>query len=307
MIEGVSTTVAIPTYMREAVLLETLDQVLSLEPSPDSVMVVDQTPRHAEETQERLRALASDGLISLTRLASPGLTHARNVALLHCSTDVVAYLDDDVLLPRDWLANHARHYQDAAVTAVVGQLYWRKPGDHSLDAAHPAFGTIPSFVPGPPRKVGFLRGGNMSVRRDWARAVGGFDEAMVGTASYEENEFAYRLTKAGGTILLDTDAYVIHLAFPTGGCRSTQTPAFTAGHNSTNLFLFAFRHLAGNRESFKILRDACRLPLAGTRHRPWLWPARGSVVILAAVRGFILSRRRPRSPWSDGRRSRRSE
>ena len=47
-------SVVIPTYGREEVLCQTLRDVLASRPEPTEVVVVDQTPRHEDQTEEFL-------------------------------------------------------------------------------------------------------------------------------------------------------------------------------------------------------------------------------------------------------------
>jgi GT2 family glycosyltransferase len=62
--------------------------------------------------------------------------------------------------------------------------------------------------------------GNLSVRRDKALQIGGFDENFIGVAYRFETEFAHRIWAQGGKILFQPEASIHHLRAPSGGTRS---------------------------------------------------------------------------------------
>src|SRR5207244_5290097 len=79
-------TIAIPTYNRQEIAVQT---VLRLLPFGAPIVVVDQTPA----PHEPLASLP----IRLIRLPEPSIPHAMNVAVEAAATDVVLFLDDDVV------------------------------------------------------------------------------------------------------------------------------------------------------------------------------------------------------------------
>lgn len=60
--------------------------------------------------------------------------------------------------------------------------------------------------------------GNLSVRRDWALAVGGMDAWFEKGARREETEFNLRYTKQFGPLVFDPEAGLVHLSAG-GGSR----------------------------------------------------------------------------------------
>jgi hypothetical protein len=63
--------------------------------------------------------------------------------------------------------------------------------------------------------------GNLSVKRDRALQIGGFDENFPPpVASRFESEFAKRLVRSGGRVWFEPRASLRHLAATTGGTRS---------------------------------------------------------------------------------------
>src|SRR5262249_46407512 len=59
--------------------------------------------------------------------------------------------------------------------------------------------------------VDLLPGGNMSFRREWVEAVGGFDPGYVGTNHREDPDFCLRVGRRGGCFRYPPAAHVPHL------------------------------------------------------------------------------------------------
>jgi len=75
-------------------------------------------------------------------------------------------------------------------------------------------GTAPAWVEN-------VMAGNLSVRRDKAIALGGFDDNFIPPVSYRfETEFAKRTVLAGGRIRFEPKATIRHLRVASGGTRS---------------------------------------------------------------------------------------
>jgi GT2 family glycosyltransferase len=214
-------TVAIPTYGREEVLVATIEALLLAGAS--DVAVIDQTPEHVRVTRERLEAFAGQGQIRWIRLPQPSIPAAMNHALRDTARPLVLFVDDDIFPDRRLIVAHASSYEDAATWAVVGQVL--QPGQAPEGGPHRFTASgIRAFLDFPfnstePAWVANVMAGNLSVRRERALAVGGFDENFVGVAFRFETEFCRRLLRAGGRVLFQPSARVDHLRAPGGGTR----------------------------------------------------------------------------------------
>src|SRR6266550_2237949 len=122
-----SVSIAIPTFGRDEVLIETLRHVLNLDPRADEVLVIDQTPRHDEATERQLDSWSRDGAIRLLQLDRPSIPHAMNEALRQAAGKVVLYLDDDVIPSRDLVARYRVAIESQDADAVIGQVL--QPGE----------------------------------------------------------------------------------------------------------------------------------------------------------------------------------
>ena len=217
-------SVAIPTYGREEVLLETLSHVLRQTPAASEILVVDQTPEHEPNTEASLRELGARGEIRWLRLPIPSIPRAMNTALCEARFPVVLFLDDDVIPASGLIQNHWRNYADQSVWSVVGQVL--QPGQSPTASVREEYGNgiavdlaFP-FNSSQRRFVHSCMAGNLSVRRDQATAAGGFDENFFAVAYRFETEFARRVWKHGGKILFEPSASLRHLRASRGGTRS---------------------------------------------------------------------------------------
>lgn len=217
-------SVAIPTFGRDSVLVATVAEVLQQTCQPAEVLVLDQTPRHEPETERRLGEWDSQGRIRWLRLAAPSITGAMNRALSEAACPVVLFLDDDVVPGPELVAAHARCYADESVWAVVGQVL--QPGEEAQDVAPrgPRTGLRADldfpFHSVRRCEVRSAMAGNLSVRRERALEIGGFDENFVRVAYRFETEFCRRIWRAGGKALFEPSAGIRHLRAERGGTRT---------------------------------------------------------------------------------------
>lgn len=230
-------TIAIPTYKRGSILIETLERLFALDPPAREIVVVDQTPEHPPEIAKRLASFRDR--VNLIKLDQPSIPHAMNVALQRASSPHVLFVDDDVEPPRGLAAAHERVYADPDVWAVVGQVL--QPGEvpEHFDEATLRSGMIRDlgfrFNHDQPMDVQNVIACNLSVDRERALSIGGFDERYTEVAYRFETDFAVRVVKAGGRVRFEPAAGLRHLKIPTGGVRAygdhrrSMHPAHSAG------------------------------------------------------------------------------
>jgi len=205
--------VAIPTYRRGQVLIETLERVMALEPGPVEILVVDQTEAHEPGVADRLAGWSGSGEIRWSRRSEPSIPAAMNAALESASAGIVLFLDDDVVPEPALLRAHAEaHARPRRLVAGRVVQPWDDP--RAVEAPAPE-----AQLPALADWLRWVIGANFSVDREAALAAGGFDESFVGTAYRFEADFARRFVAAGGTALRAPGASVRHLR-ASGGTRS---------------------------------------------------------------------------------------
>jgi len=216
-------SVAIPTFRREHVLLQTIDALLGQYPGAAEILIIDQTLHHEPATEERLQQWNSGGQIRWIRLDKPSIPVAMNRALICAKHEVVLFLDDDIIPGNDLLFSHLSNYEDGRIWGVAGQVL--QPGQIPVDVqtgTDLAGPVIDAHFPFNSRQRVFVSdcmAGNLSVRRNNAIRIGGFDENFIGVAYKFESDFARRLLLAGGKIVFEPRASIRHLREPSGGTR----------------------------------------------------------------------------------------
>lgn len=283
-------TVVIPTYNRGAILVENLARIVDLEPPPFEIVVVDQTKEHPAEVEARLAGLWAGAAIRWIRLEQPSIPFAMNEGLLLARTPIVLFLDDDVSPVADLAQQHAAAYRDARIAAVIGQCL--QPGETPVHDAPPrAAAGVPDlelrFNHDEGRFVRNVIAMNLSVRRERALAIGGFDENFIGVAYRFETDFALRLTAGGDRIWFEPAARVDHLRMATGGTRAfgdhrtTTSPLHAVGD-----YYFALHHASSaiRYVTWRLRRNV--LTRFHATH-PWTIPGK----LIGELRGLLLARR----------------
>jgi GT2 family glycosyltransferase len=223
------TSVVIPTYHREAVLLDTIVSLLKVMDNADGyieLLIMDQTEHHDPATERSLEEWNQSGKIRWVRLDRPHITRSMNMGVQMAKGDIVLFLDDDIVPDPALVNEHVNAYgRHPEVWAVAGQVLqpWDTPQSvfytprgsrltRYLD--FPFFSTDGTFVEN-------VMAGNLSVRRDHFLHLGGFDENFTPpVATRFETEFAKRLVSRGGKIWFEPKASIRHLRVSTGGTRS---------------------------------------------------------------------------------------
>lgn len=150
------------------------------------------------------------------------MTRSRNEALLHlrAGADVVAFLDDDVVVHPGWARALRAGYVDESVAAVTGRTRNNQPGEESYSEPIGRLrrdGTLSegfASQSGGVVEVDHGIGANMSFRRTVLARLGGFRDDYPGTALREDTDMFLRVRSVGGRVLFVPEAVVDHLPAP---------------------------------------------------------------------------------------------
>jgi glycosyltransferase involved in cell wall biosynthesis len=259
-------SVIIPTYQREEVLKDTLEDVLKQDYPNFEILVVDQTLEHTPAIKNYLENLANLGKIKLYQLTWASLPGARNYGVRLAQGEIILFIDDDVKLTEDYLQNHVKNYNNPEIGAVAGRVFDRlklsdsqkqHQGEYTIEYLPPeamdpgiAWYHIDLVHATKPQQVISVRGCNMSFRREiFTKYNIWFDERFRGSAVREESDFCLRLRKTPYKIWYDPSADLIHLGEETGGCHDISTKSLkyqlTFYHNH---FLMALKNLTLNQQ-----------------------------------------------------------
>lgn len=212
----INLSIAIVTYQREQVLVNTIAALLDLDPKPLEILVIDQTVSHSEPVRSQLQVWHQAQQIRWLHLSPPSITAAMNRALWEARSERVLFVDDDVIPAPELLSAHihaAARCPDALIAGRVLQP-WDQGCPHPEELTPFRFNTLKARLP-----ADFI-GCNFSVPRSAALELGGFDQNFVRVAYRYEAEFAYRWRQAGHSIRYEPRALLHHLHAGGGGTRS---------------------------------------------------------------------------------------
>jgi GT2 family glycosyltransferase len=263
-----SVSVVVCTRDRPHDLRRCLASLLACDPPPEEIIVVDNAPQ-GPETSAVVRGAGRARYVSEPR---PGLSHARNAGVRAATGDVIAFTDDDVEAPRDWIARLAAPFAEPEVACVTGFVI---PAVLETEAACLFEFEIGGFGHETTRRrfdAAFLRrgwwrspdvwkigaGANMAIRRDAFAEVGLFDPRLGAGASgcSEDSEFWFRLLRAGRVCRYDPAAVVYHHHRADRPALARQLRAYARGHS-----VALFAEFAQDRRICHLVRAFAIMPV----------------------------------------------
>ena len=278
--ETAGLTIAIPTYCREQVLLETVHRLLSLNAPTIEVLVLDQSASHIPRVQSELSRLHALGQIRLFKLNEPSIPRAMNCGLVEASHDLVLFVDDDIIPEATFIRAHLRAHARGKGRIIAGRVIqpWQEGLDFSQDRSF-HFASLQSG------EIDEFMGGNFSLDRHEALALGGFDENFVRVAYRFEAEFAHRWRAAGFHIIFEPEACIHHLKVSSGGTRAFGNHLTTMRpDHSVGAYYFYLRTRSGS-STLKSIMNRLFGAVATKYHlkNPWRIPP----TLISEIRGLI--------------------
>ncbi|MBS1801927.1 MAG: glycosyltransferase [Acidobacteria bacterium] len=182
----ITSTVVICTRNRPALLLACLTAIGGLSCRPTEILVVDNSD--GDEATRKV-ALGNQARYAVEPLR--GLSRARNCAIPLCNTDLIVFVDDDVMPEPNWLANLLRPFSDPDTAAATGSVITpdcpagegpKEP--RSINNEHPHWMEIAAFG-----GLGF--GANMAFRKKALPGGRFFNERLGRGGPFEIAEESY--------------------------------------------------------------------------------------------------------------------
>ncbi len=164
------------------------------------VVVVDHN-----ETLYQLASRELDAVTVLRNRYDRGVSGNRNTGAEHTATELVAFLDDDVVVPPDWLSRLIEPFDDPTVVGTGGAIepIWNAPSWWVPKEFLWAFGASYVGMPTTTATVRNVWSASMVVRRTAFEAVGGFrtDFGKIGDRSRpEDTELCIRMAQTSGGV-----------------------------------------------------------------------------------------------------------
>jgi glucosyl-dolichyl phosphate glucuronosyltransferase len=184
------TTVLICTYNRATLLGPTLDSLAQMD-APGlnwEVLVVDNNSN--DGTRSVVESRVASYPVPLRYLFEPrqGKSNALNTGMAATDADVIAFTDDDVQIPPDWLTRTRAAFEAGDGDYVGGRVYpwWEAEPPRWLPKANGRLWAAIALLDYGPEPFRFGRriplGVNMAVKRSAIERVGGFNPRMGRTA-----------------------------------------------------------------------------------------------------------------------------
>ncbi|QGM99050.1 glycosyltransferase family 2 protein [Methylocystis parvus] len=212
----ISVIICVYTMQRWVDICEAVDSVRRQTLWADElIIVVDHNP----ELLETCRAAFADAIV-VANDRTRGLSGARNTGISRSTGEIVAFLDDDAVADRDWLAILSQHFKRPEVLGVTSTILpdWksRRPGWFPEEFLW----TVGCTYKGGPSRLQEIRnvqGASALLRRSIFAKAGGFS-AGLGRAgaklplSCEETELCIRAKAAhpDGCFLFEPATAVFH-------------------------------------------------------------------------------------------------
>jgi glycosyltransferase involved in cell wall biosynthesis len=256
-------SVVIPTYRRHDMIIDTLNSVFLQTFKDFEVIVVnDGSP---DQTAQLLAPLAASGRIRYLEQPNQGQAAARNRGLAEATGEFIAFLDDDDLWPPDKLEWQVTYLErDPSIAAVAGA--YESIGD-SIASGTSIVGCEGVITAEEiSRGIPFASPGQILIRTQILRAIGGFDTSLWGV---EDMDLWFRMALNAKIAAIRRKA----LCYRTHGQR--------ASRNVIRMYINGFR----------MIRKHLRLVPAETRgiirknYYIWLYGYLGPSIVRCLIKG----------------------
>jgi len=208
-------SVVIVTYNRRNDLKECLNSLLNLNEPPSEIIVVD------SNSNDGTHELVKEYPLKFVNIKERSMVKARNTGLQHSKKEIIAYVDDDVVVSKDWAKYILKPYAYKNVGGVGGRVI---PVGHqektiNLPEKYRAIGKVfdNGFILNNydiptqnPIEVDTLIGCNMSFRRELLLKIGGFDENFMGSCFRDDTDISVRVKKLKYHLICHPKAWVWH-------------------------------------------------------------------------------------------------
>ncbi len=175
-------TIIIPTKDRAQILaqlLDSIEQLGAIERILPEIIVADNDSRDNTYEHVNSKARCFPTTIRALKVRRPGKSAAINDAVHAATGNVLAFLDDDVVVDKTWLTSIEEFFQRGQYHVGQGIIRLQSPArdDPEIQKLVQRYRTIPKLEHDPKlAEVHSLNGSNFFVSRNVFDRVGGFDE-----------------------------------------------------------------------------------------------------------------------------------
>jgi glycosyltransferase involved in cell wall biosynthesis len=210
--EAPHASIVICTRNRADKIATAVGSVLALDYPSFDLTVVDQST--SDDTSAALAPFRDDDRLKYLHFDEAGLSRAYNNGIRNTTSEILAFTDDDCIVPKDWL----RNIVDAFAAEPDGELLY---GQVDPFESGEGYALTPLLEIPEAQRLGktagrfkvFGMGANFAARRRLFERVGYFDQVLGGGAplrSSQDYDLAYRTYRGGGVILLRPEVRLRH-------------------------------------------------------------------------------------------------
>lgn len=166
--EAKSITIAVLTYNSEKTIGQCLSAIRGLDYSPNRVeiLVID------NGSTDRTVAIIETMQVAVHRCPDLNLGQLRNKALAMAGGEIVAFVDSDCIVERDWLVELVKWFDDPSV-ALAGNEYLLPENASTFER-----NWYPRSNYGI-KENDLIPAGNMAISKKVIQSLGGFDESLI--------------------------------------------------------------------------------------------------------------------------------
>ena len=263
MVKTPEVAVIIPTYNRSAMLASAVESVLRQDSGGITYELVVVDNNSDDETREVVEKFIERGEnVRYLFEKEQGVSNARNCAIENTSADILAFMDDDVIAPNDWVVKIKQCFdQHPDILFAGGKVLprWKTMPPSWLTAEHWSplalvdYGNE-SFTVDRNRQI-CLVSANLGVRRTAFDRFGLFLSAL---GRCEDHEFELRLLRGGGKGLYIPDL-VMTADVQNERLAKKYHREWWTGHGRRLAYFRAYEVLEMNGDSDSRESDAIRL------------------------------------------------
>lgn len=197
-------------------------QLLNIKEYIDKILII--VDKKDELYQKFKHNFGSNNIVEIKlNLFGFGLSNARNTGINYCKSDLIAFLDDDALIKKNWAKNAIKNFNNKDIVAVGGDVIplWivdrPKWASDEIDWIYSGL----SYMKPKKSEIQSVRGANMIFRTSIFKRIGGGFNSNLGRKegvllSGDENEICYRIRKKlkNKKIIFDPSTVVYHIILP---------------------------------------------------------------------------------------------
>lgn len=214
-------SIIVSTRDRGERVLPTVESILGNQGCRWELIIIDQSASDASERALQAKGLLGDRRLTYRGTATVGLSRGRNEGIQYAQGEVVAFTDDDCLVPPGWAAELVGLFAAMPEVALLYAPVLASPegGQGWVPEFHPLQEGLVQPSGDIVRSLGV--GANFAVRSSALATIGPFDEFLGAGGTFgggEDTDFGYRALRAGLKVYTAREPAVTNCG-PPGGRR----------------------------------------------------------------------------------------